>query len=77
MSQNISCLIYLFFKNFHVILTEQDEYAEQNSHQRSGAESGRAAQSLRVARLHVSVSVAGAHAYRQRTCAAHHRETAV
>lgn len=58
-------------------LTEQDEYAEENSHQCSGAESGRAAQSLGVAHLHVSFSVAGTHAHRQRTCAAHRGGIAV
>lgn len=59
------------------MLTKQDEHAEQNSHQRSGAKSGRAAQSLGVAYLHVSISVAGTHSHRQRSRAAHHGKFAV
>lgn len=54
------------------LLTEQDEDAEQNGHQRPCAEPRRAGQSLSVAHLHVAVSVARAHPNCERARAALH-----
>lgn len=58
-------------------LTEQDEDAEQDGHQRPRAEPRGAAQSLGVAHLHISLSVARAHPNRERARAALHGNVSV
>ncbi len=59
------------------LLTEQDEDAEQDGHQRPCAEPRGAAQSLGVAHLHVAVSVARTNPNRERARATLHGNVSV
>lgn len=59
------------------IRTQQYDGTQQDGDQRSGAEPGRAAQSLRVAQLHVAFAVAGAHPHSEGAGAALHGVVAV